>query len=384
MSTGGTGMIRRQPLLVAVVMIGTFSLSCTYALAAIPASGGTAGQITQVPCGKSISAQQPAANSTLALQSGCTYSGTLTITANYVTVTAYGTGSPPVITLSRNGQAIDVQGSNDTIEGLSLTGQAPRTWSCGGARTPDGHVDGIDIETGALDNTVTNVSATGFYAGVFIMNGSSGNVIENSRFTNNTMLDTNDANGSAGAFGVLLWGNGNTIQFNTITGNQACSIAYGYDGSAIEVYGGSNNLIANNQASNDNAFTELGSDPGSIATGNTYQSNTVSDGAGGLGTSFLVTRGSLDSDGPVYNTVATDNTVNLTLPGDQGAVSYAWQQSDGTLLTLTGNHLDLGNNQALYEDGGYVNGGGNTFAGSCDPAAGCLSVVPSRSRGNTR
>ncbi|HUC59835.1 MAG TPA: hypothetical protein VMA95_20715 [Streptosporangiaceae bacterium] len=365
--------MRRHDIVLGVaIAIGALSLACGNSLAAIPASGGSSSQLTtQVPCGKSISAQRPAANSTLELQSGCTYTGTLAITANYVTVTSYGTGSPPVLTLSRNGETIDVEGSNDTIEGLSLVGQAPRTWNCDGARTPDGHVDGIDIEGGALDNTVTNVSATGFYAAVFIMAGSSGNVIENSTFTNNTMLDTNDENGSSGAFGVLLWGNGNTIQFNTISGNQACSIAYGYDGSAIEVYGGSNNLVANNQTSNNNAFTELGSYPGSIATSNTYQNNAVSDGTGGLGSSFLVTRGSGDPDGPVYNTVAENNTVNLTLPGDEGAVSYAWQRGDGTLLTLTGNYLNLGGNQVLYEDGGYVNGGGNTFIGRCNPASAC-------------
>jgi hypothetical protein len=357
------------------VAIGAVPLSCGYSLAAIPASGGIAGQVTQVPCGKSISAQHPAAKSTLEIESGCTFTGTLTIAANYVTVTAYGIGLPPVITLSRNGETVDVQGSNDTIEDLTLIGQAPSTWNCGGAKTPAGHVDGVDIESGAVDNTVTNVSATGFYAAVFIMTGSSGNLIADSTFTNNTMLDTNDENGSAGAFGVLLWGNDNKIQFNTISGNQACSIAYGYDGSAIEVYGGSENLIANNQASNDNAFTELGSYAGSIATTNTYQDNIVSDGISGLGSSFLVTRGSLDPDGPVSNTIVTDNTVNLVLPGDEGAVSYAWNQGDGTLLTLTGNYLNLGFNQALYEDGGYVNGGGNTFIGSCNPASACLLGV---------
>ena len=174
-----------------------------------------------------------------------------------------------------------------------------------------------------------------------------------------------------GAFGVLLWGNSNTIQDNTITGNQACSIAYGYDGSAVEVYGGSYNLVINNTATNDNAFTELGSYPGGTATNNTYQGNTVSGGPAGLATTFLVTRGSLDPDGPVYNTVATDNTVNLTQFGDEGAVSYAWKQGDGTLLTLTGNYLNLGTNQVLYEDGGYVNGGGNTFIGTCNPVSAC-------------
>jgi hypothetical protein len=204
------------------------------------------------------------------------------------------------------------------------------------------------------------------------MTGSSGNIIQNSTLKNNTELDTNSPSGSSGAFGVLLWGDSNIIENNYINGNQACSLAYGRDGSAIEVYGGSDNAISSNTASNDNAFAELGSFSGHVASGNSFTGNTVSDGSAGLGVTFLVTRGSVDQDGPVDNTTAADNTVNLTKRGDQGVVSYAWQSGvDGTLLTLTGNYLNLGKNQVLYEDGGFVNGGGNTFIGTCNPSSDC-------------
>lgn len=351
-----------------VATIGVLLLPGGYSLAAIPASSDLA---TQVPCGKALSSLHPAAGSTLELKRQCDYTGTLAITANGVTVTAWSTGSDPVITLRQDGAAVDISGSNDTIENLSLTGVAPGTWNCRGKRTPAGHVDGVDIESDALNNTVTNVSATGFYAGIYVMAGSTGNIIESSVFTNNTELDANNANGSSGAFGLLLWGSYNTVQNNTISGSQACSIAYGYDGSAVEIFGGSYNLIADTQASNDNGFTELGSYAGAVATGNTYQNNTVSDGPQGLGTTFLVSRGSLDPDGPAYNTIVTGNTVNLTRQGDRGAVSYAWQPADGTLLTLTGNYLNMGRNQVLYEDGGYVDGGGNTFIGTCTPSSDC-------------
>jgi hypothetical protein len=185
------------------------------------------------------------------------------------------------------------------------------------------------------------------------------------------MLDTNNPDGSAGAFGVLLWGDDNTIQDNRITGNQACSLAYGRDGSAVEVFGGSGNVITSNTASNDDVFSELGSYTGHIASGNSFVSNTVTDGASSPGGAFLVTRGSGSGDGPVYNTKATGNTVKLTKRGDQGAVSYAWRQADPTLLTLTANYLDLGRNQVLFEDGGYVDGGGNTFIGTCNPSSDC-------------
>jgi hypothetical protein len=333
--------------------------------------GASAATVTKVPCGRSLSSLRPAAGSTLELSRSCTYNDYLTITNDNVTVTAYGLGSLPVISLSHDGATVSLYGSHDTIKNLWLVGAAPGSWICGGATTPAGHVDGVDIYAGAMNNTITGVTATGFYAAIFIMTGSSGNTIQNSTLKNNTELDTNSPSGSSGAFGVLLWGDGNTIQNNYINGNQACSLAYGRDGSAIEVFGGSNNVISSNTASNDNAFAELGSFSGHVASGNSFTGNTVSDGSAGQGVTFLVTRGSVDHDGPVCNTTATSNSVNLTKRGDEGVVSYAWQSGDGTLLTLTGNYLNLGKNQAFYEDGGYVDGGGNTFIGTCNPSSNC-------------
>ncbi len=61
----------------------------------------------------------------------------------------------------------------------------------------------------------------------------------------------------------------------------------------------------------------------------------------------------------------------LIKPGDQGVVSYDWVNGDGTLPTLTGNDLNLGSNQVLYEDGGYVDGGGNAFTGTCNRSSDC-------------
>ena len=335
------------------------------------ASAALASTTIQVPCGTDLSTVHPATGTTIQLSKSCTYTTALTIANNTVTVGSYGIGSAPVISRNSNGAAISLYGSHDTVRNLTLTGIAPGTWTCGGKKTPAGHVDGVDIYSGASADTVSKVTASGFYAAVYIMAGATGNTIQTSTLKNNIMLDTNNSSGSAGAFGVLIWGSGNTVSGNTISGSQACSIAYGRDGSAIEVYGGSNNMISSNTATNDNAFTELGSYSGAIASGNSFGGNTVSDGTGGLGTTFLVTRGSGDSDGPVRNTTASNNTVNLTRSGDQGAVSYDWQQGDGTLLTLTGNYLNLGSNQVLYEDGGYINGGGNTFIGWCNPSSDC-------------
>jgi hypothetical protein len=371
----GAAAVRRLAIpLAALCLVVALAGFLAWATSSRSAETGTArlsSDATQVRCGTALSSLHPAAGSTLALSRGCTYDGTLTITSDNVTVAAYGSGPLPVLTLGANGATVDVRGSGDTVKNLSLTGVAPGTWTCGGALTPAGHVDGVDIYPGAAGTTVSNIFATGFYAAVYIMAGSTGNVVENSTLTDNTELDTNSQSGSAGAFGVLLWGDHNTIRDNYINGNQACSIAYGLDGSAVEVYGGSDNLIESNRASNNSAFTELGSYAGHIATANAYTGNTVSDGVAGKGTTFLITRGSGSGAGPVDGTTASGNMVNLTRAGDQGAVSYAWRSGDGTLLTLTGNYLNLGTNQALFTDGGYVDGGGNTFIGTCNPASDC-------------
>jgi hypothetical protein len=324
-----------------------------------------------VPCGTALSAVTPATGSTVMLKSGCTYSKSLVIRASNVTVTSYGTGHRPVVTLSSNGAATEVFGTHDKIENLSLHGVAPRLWSCGGKKTPAGDGNGIELEPGSADDTISAVSATGFYAAVYVMAGSAGNLIKSSTFTSNLQLNVNSSAGSSGAFGVLLQGNGNTVEDNTITNNQACSLAYDQDGSAVEIYGGSHNLITGNKASNDNAFTELGSYAGHIATKNIFTGNTVTDGANSQPVTFLITRGAADSFGPVIDTVAARNKVTLTKAGDQGAVSYAWRTGEGTLLTLTDNDLNLGTRQALYEDGGYVNGGGNRFTGTCNPSRAC-------------
>lgn len=67
----------------------------------------------------------------------------------------------------------------------------------------------------------------------------------------------------------------NTIQGNRITGNQACSLAYGHDGSAVELFDRSGNEATGNTASNDNVCTELGSYSGHIAPGNRCSTRTA-------------------------------------------------------------------------------------------------------------
>ena len=338
-------------------------------------AASSADPIIKVSCGTNISAVAPPSGSIVELQRGCAFGGSLVIKSSNVKITAYGSGPAPIIALGHDGAAVALFGSHDVVENLSLRGVAPSTWTCRGQRTPAGHVDGVDIESGTALDIVQNVKATGFYAAVNVFPGSSRDKILYNTFTANLELNINDKKSSAGAFGVLLRGDRGFVEHNTINDNQACSLAFGYDGSAIEVSGGSFNLISYNKASNVNAFTELGSPPGTIATGNYYSHNTVTADRNDLSVTFLITRGSKSNFGPVLNTKVFFNTVKLTGKGNFGAVSYAWKKGDGTLLTLTKNDLDLGKNEVLFENGGYVNGGGNHFVGICRPKIACAPKI---------
>jgi hypothetical protein len=50
----------------------------------------------------------------------------------------------------------------------------------------------------------------------------------------------------------------NTISCSQIGGGNQRPLAYGCDGSAVEVLGGRDNLVGYNTAAGDNVFTELG------------------------------------------------------------------------------------------------------------------------------
>ncbi len=60
------------------------------------------------------------------LKRGATYTGTLSVTADNVTIRNYGTGLYPVLSRSSEGNVISVTGSNDHIANLRLIGQANR------------------------------------------------------------------------------------------------------------------------------------------------------------------------------------------------------------------------------------------------------------------
>ena len=286
----------------------------------------------------------------IAFKRGCTFNGSLNIKWAGVAIISYGSGAQPLFQSAvNNTNIINVTGSNNIIDGLNVAALAPSTDpAC--SNNAVGHVVDFYLANGATGNTIKNSIASGAYAGVFIASGATNNHVTNNQIVNNTMmspLDNINNNNDAGAFGVLLWGDNNDISYNQINGSDACSYDYGRDGSAVEVFNGSNNSIHHNKASNDIAFTELGKDISHTSTGNTYAYNlyTYTNSSQGI---FLNIHGKANTNlGPVTDTKAYDNDVYITASSGPGAVVCNGCGTD--ILTLR-NNIIWDNVKGLWTD----------------------------------
>jgi len=296
--------------------------------------------VIRVAPGSSLDSVHPVSGGTYLFRRGATYTGTLSVSADNVVVGAYGSGPNPVFRRSTAGADVVVTGNGDHLAHLRLTGQGYQPVpGCGPASTA-GYELGIDVR--GTHDTIDSVVAYGnLYAGVYVEPAGSYATIRHSVFDRVNSLDP--ANLGAGAFGILIWGDHNTVDADTFANQSTCSPAYGKDGSGVEIYHGSYNLIEHSTGRNDADFTELG---GRGATTNTYLDNTFA-GPG----EFLVTRGSGDTvDGPVYDTILTGNVAHGAV------VSYGWRPGGGPLLVMRDNHVS-----ALSQDGGLLNKGGTVI-----------------------
>src|SRR5207249_2272724 len=90
----------------------------------------------------------------------------------------------------------------------------------------------------------------------------------NLRMVNNTPVSVN-GNDDYGANPLVVSGNDNTVSYNSFKDCWATSFDYGYDGGAVELFGGySRNKILYNTAINCNGFMEIGSSTGGTASDN--------------------------------------------------------------------------------------------------------------------
>jgi myo-inositol-hexaphosphate 3-phosphohydrolase len=269
----------------------------------------------------------------LLLRRGQTFAGAVHIAesglpASPIYVGAFGIGLPPVIT--GGSSCVRISGSYVFVNGLHLR-------DCSWA--------GVTLDGGARFNSVIGSLMSSSIVGVHLSNGSSNNRVLANRIIDNTKMSklTPEPNDDSGAFGVLLNGDLNEIAYNTISGHDTFSYDYGRDGAAVEIFGGQSNHIHHNYATNNDAFSELGNPR---SAGNFFGYNLVRSS---LTTStFLVTRGAQDRNGPVAGTRLINNTVVLTGAQSQGFICHGGCTAE--TLYLRNNIIDAVM-KAGYADG---------------------------------
>ncbi|MFC6080624.1 right-handed parallel beta-helix repeat-containing protein [Sphaerisporangium aureirubrum] len=284
---------------------------------------------------------------TLLLRRGGRWKGTLELkgkgtAARPVVVGAYGSGARPRIT-SGDDDCVVVTGSYIRVSEL-------RASRCGwaGFRVEGRHNDLWDVYA---DRNVT---------GVWITPGGARNVLRNSQVAGNDRMSVDDdaPDNDSGAFGVLLNGDDNRVVGNLITGSYARSHDYVADGAAVEVYGGDRNVVAHNVARDNETFAELGHAPGGTATGNLFAHNVVTSTR--PRGSFLITRGSGHSVGPVRGTVAVHNSVYLPA---RTTIGFSCADGcSGRILTLRNNVVRVGGTIG-FEDGSGIDDAGGVYDG---------------------
>jgi hypothetical protein len=176
---------------------------------------------------------------------------------------------------------------------------------------------GFDIygSNNRLEDARTTLNA----AGIHIRSGAvSNHVLRNQVVDNNRMSKlTEGGDDDSGAFAILLHGDRTEVAYNTISGSDAFSYDYGRDGAAVEIYGSIDSHIHHNISVDNHTFSELGN---TRSANTVYAYNIIRSSL--ANSTFLITRGSGSSWGPIYGTALYNNTVTMTGSGSQGFICH--------------------------------------------------------------
>jgi hypothetical protein len=157
--------------------------------------------------------------------------------------------------------------------------------------------DGIELKNNYLTSNIQ---------GIVLSNGRNHHIHHNNLLYNNIMAqDTPGDDDDYGAQGIVVGSDYTIIEHNQMIGHYAISEDYGYDGSGMEVYGGSHNIFRYNYLSGNEVFTELGTPEGKITKNNTFYRNLVINEE----SPYLVVQHIESNFGPVYNTSIIENIV---------------------------------------------------------------------------
>lgn len=321
------------------------ALATTYYVSSSRGSDANSGLSTSAPW-RTLAKVQGAAlkpGDVVAFRRGDSWSGGLTISqsgssAGLLTFGWYGSTSDPRPTIKggSNGYYFLVNGSYVQID--NLTGSA-----CGyaGAALYGSH------------DTVKYSLFTGNAAGIQTAPGSSFDHIYSNTLRDNNILNQNTPSTSSGAFGILLNGSDGEIDHNTISGSRTTSLAYGWDGSGVEIYNGSRNVVHHNKMIDNDAVMELG---GASDSNRIEYNRGSSSTADTQATGFVL-------PGSATNTRIDHNSIYLVGSQTKALVCYSGCASTTSFI----DNVLRAEAWALWTDGsGPI--GGNVVNGRTNPA----------------
>ncbi len=253
---------------------------------------------------------------------GQSYSGRLSISRSGsatapIVYTNYGTGNLPEFNNSitdiiyiYNKQYIVINGIkiiDNSISPTDHTVQAKISYAISLENSPNCTVSNCDISLVGV--------------GIAVLAGSdnttiTGNYMHNMRMVRNTPTSVNPDD-DYGANPMVIGSSNNNISNNRFEECWALSYDYGYDGGAVELFGGTmnNNRIMNNTAINCNGFMEIGSSSNGTAQNNIVAYNKIINcgiiGVYQNGATFSVTVNNLQ----YYNNTVVETVKQYSQPG---------------------------------------------------------------------
>ncbi|MCW2144128.1 carbohydrate-binding domain-containing protein [Actinoplanes cyaneus] len=283
---------------------------------------------------------------TVLFRSGQTWTGAnLTITAAgtssaRITVGSYGGSVLPIF--DGGGGTTGTAGSHPiTVAGAFVTVQDVLVRNGGTSDKTGLAVTGDDV-------LVQRVTASGNAIGVQAYDGADRLRVTGSTLSNNkTVIAPSGGDDDYGASGVVvLSAAGVEVDHNTISGNVGTSPDFGFDGSAVEVFGAVDLTVHHNTATDNQTFSELGNDAATshLTRGTWFYDNVISTSASFsagqvLGVNVQGTEGRF---GGASGTKVTNNTFVLR---NSGA---------GALIAGIGADVVFHNNIVQADQAGYT------------------------------
>ncbi len=298
----------------------------------------------------------------LLLKKGCTWNEQLSAkwvgtSTSPILISAYGTGSNPLIQRSAQGNLtyvadVNISGSYLIIENIRATVINPyRDASClqsDGTSIPYGFYAGFVLATNSSYNTLRNLDASSLSVGITMSDTTSHNKLLNNYFHDMHYLWRlqKEAGGAQGSIGINLHGNDNEAAYNLAERNGA-SCTYS-DGTVsnysapFEVYNANRNYVHHNIAFGHRKHFEMGHSTALTTDDNILAYNLfVSSVSSAVGPNI---HGSGNPYGPVNRTQIYNNTIILT-----GANSLALNCDCSGGATIKNNILAGESKAAFYK-----------------------------------